>query len=473
MTVSTAARSLGLDDLKDRFALAGQGHVFDYYETLDDDEKTAFLGQLSTIPVEKLDSFVQAAKTVISNKDSDITPFDGTVASSQDYNNVNIQEDGGGLLWKDLAFQAISENKVAALVLAGGQGTRLGYDGPKGCYDIHMPSGKTLFQLLAERIAKLQHLTGGGQVPLYVMTSPLNHDETVAYFHANHNFQIQVHFFVQGMLPCLNMDGKIILEGPGVVAMAPDGNGGIYPALEREGILQQMKDTGIEHVHVFSIDNALCRPADPTFIGYCMANDADVGNKVLWKSGPHEPVGVMASKDGRPCIVEYSDITTEMAERTDPNGKLIFGAANICNHYYTLEFLATTVLDNMDNMYHIANKKIPYYNGSELVKPDAPNGMKLESFIFDVFELSQRMAVLEVERKHEFAPVKNATGADSPETARVYLSNLAKEYLENAGAKLHGKEGEGGLCEVSPLTSYAGEGLEEYNGRSIECPFSI
>jgi UDP-N-acetylglucosamine/UDP-N-acetylgalactosamine diphosphorylase len=142
----------------------------------------------------------------------------------------------------------------------------------------------------------------------------------------------------------------------------------------------------------------------PHSFGYCIANNADVGNKVLWKTGPHEQVGVMASKDGRPCIVEYSDITTEMAERTDEDGKLIFGAANICNHYYTLEFLATTVLDNMDNMYHIATKKIPYDMDSELVKPTVPNGMKLESFIFDVFELSTRMAVLEVERRHEFAP---------------------------------------------------------------------
>lgn len=462
-TSTTTTASSPLDDLRVRFTSAGQGHVFDYYDTLGEEEQTAFVRQLSTIPVAKLASFVQAAQTVLSNKDCEITPFAGTVASSKD-KDVDV--------WKDIAFQAIAENKVAAMVLAGGQGTRLGYDGPKGCYDIHMPSGKTLFQLLAERIAKLQHLTGG-QLPLYVMTSPLNHDETVTYFQTNDNFHIQVHFFQQGMLPCLDMDGKILLEGPGVVAMAPDGNGGIYPALDREGILQQMKDTGIEHVHVFSIDNALCRPADPTFIGYCMANNADVGNKVLWKTGPHEQVGVMASKDGRPCIVEYSDITTEMAERTDKDGKLIFGAANICNHYYTLEFLATTVLDNMDNMYHIATKKIPYYNGSELVKPTVPNGMKLESFIFDVFELSTRMAVLEVERRHEFAPVKNATGADSPETARAYLSDLAKEYLENAGAKMHGKEGEGGLCEVSPLTSYAGEGLEEYNGRRLKCPFSI
>ena len=460
--------SVSIDDLKQRFAAAGQDHVFKYYDTLGAEDKAAFISQLSTIPVEKLQTFLQGARAVVSTKDSEITPFHGPVAS--------IKDTAAAANWSEIGLTAISQSKVAALVLAGGQGTRLGYDGPKGSYDINMPSGKTLFQLLAERIAKLQKLTSGN-LPLYVMTSPLNHDETVHFFKEHNNFEIDVHFFAQGMLPCLDMEGKILLEGPGKVAMAPDGNGGIYPALQRQGMLQQMKETGIEHVHVFSIDNALCRPADPAFVGYCISQGADVGNKVLWKAGPHEKVGVLASKGSggnkKSCIVEYSDITTEMAERTDKDGKLIFGAANLCNHYYTVEFLATTVMDNMENMYHIANKKIPYYDGSKVIVPETPNGMKLESFIFDVFEFSQTMAVLEVERRHEFAPVKNAQGKDSPETAREYLSELAKEYLEKCGAMLHGKEGEGGLCEVSPLTSYAGEGLEEYSGRKIQCPFSI
>jgi UDP-N-acetylglucosamine/UDP-N-acetylgalactosamine diphosphorylase len=469
------------DDLKNRYAAFGQDHVFKYYDTLGDEEKVAFVSQLERIPVEKLDSFVHGGKSILSNGESEISPFEGSVASIN-HPNSQIQQQ----TWNKLGLEAISQNKVAALVLAGGQGTRLGFDGPKGCYDIEMPSGKTLFQLIAERIRRLQQLacnhhsasneTVGAEpeLPLYVMTSPLNHLETVEYFQRNNNFGIQVHFFPQGMLPCLDMNGKIILEGPGLVAMAPDGNGGIYPALEREGMLDRMKETGIQHVHVFSIDNALCRPADPCFVGYCIAMGADVGNKVVWKTEAREQVGVMASKNGKkPCVVEYSDITTEMAERTDQDGKLVFGAANICNHYYTLEFLATTVMENMQNMYHIAYKKIPYFNGSDLVKPDAPNGMKLESFIFDVFELSQTMAVLEVKRQHEFAPVKNAKGKDSPETARQYLSEVAKEYMEKAGAMMHGKEGEGGLCEVSPLTSYAGEGLEEYHGRRVLCPFSI
>lgn len=451
-------------DLRQRFAAAGQEHVFKYYDTLSEDEKALFEKQLSSIPVEKLSTFLTAAKSIVATSESDITPFAGSVASVVDDADKTKE-------WHDVGTKAIHDGTVAALVLAGGQGTRLGFDGPKGCYDIQMPSHKTLFQLLCERLLKLSPT-----LPLYIMTSPLNHDVTVDFFKQHDNFGINVYFFAQGMLPCLDSDGKILLEGPGTVAMAPDGNGGIYPALDQSGMLAQMKENGIAHLHVFSIDNALCRPADPVFMGYCIANQADVGNKVLWKAEAHEKVGVLAQKGGdKPCIVEYSDISKEMAERVDEStGKLVFGAANICNHYYTLEFLATTVLDNMDAMYHIAHKKIPYYDGTQVVTPTTtPNGMKLESFIFDVFELSQRMAVLEVRREEEFAPVKNATGKDSPDTAREYLSNLAKSFLTKAGATLSDGDGGGVCCEVSPLTSYAGEGLEDYKGKEVKCPFTI
>jgi UDP-N-acetylglucosamine/UDP-N-acetylgalactosamine diphosphorylase len=458
---------VNLEELTKRFTEAGQGHVFQYYNTLGEEDRSNFLSQLVTIPVEKLSAYLSGAKAIHDNVT--IHPFEGSVATSHHSDASK---------WRDLGIEAIEKGHVAAIVLAGGQGTRLGYEGPKGCFNIQLPSQKTLFQLFAERIARLQQISSNGDatpiVPLYVMTSPLNHNETVSYFKKNDDFGIQVHFFPQGMLPCLDMDGKIILEGPGVVAMAPDGNGGIYPALQSQGMLQQMVDIGIQHVHVFSIDNALCRPADPSFLGYCIAKDADVGNKVLWKAEPHEAVGVMATKNGRSCIVEYSDITLEMAEMVDENGKLIFGAANICNHYFKLDFLTTKVVENMANMYHIAHKKIAFFDGSNLVHPKTPNGIKLESFIFDVFELSQNMAVLEVERRHEFAPVKNATGKDSPETARAFISALGKEYLEMAGAIVHCKSEEhGGINEISPLTSYAGEGLEGYQGCEMECPFSI
>lgn len=454
-----------LNRIRERYEKAGQGHVLEYYDALSSEKlnEKAFLEQLSSIPVEQLSDYLTKAKAMVNNHSTgNITPFSGSVVSSDDENSEE---------WKKIGMDAIKKGHVAALVLAGGQGTRLGYNGPKGCFNIGLPSKKTLFQLLSERILKLQSDTEG-ELSLYVMTSPLNHDETVSFFEKHNYFGIVVKFFPQGMLPCLNdEDGKIILEGKEKVSMAPDGNGGIYTALENTGMLSQMQTAGVKYLHVFSIDNALCRPADPIFMGYCISIQADCGNKVLWKKNAHEKVGVMAEQDGKPCILEYSDLSKEMAE-SKKDGKLLFGAANICNHFYTLSFIRDKVLPNMANLYHVAHKKIPYFDGKSLVTPTSPNGYKLESFIFDVFPLSEKMAVMNVTRKNEFAPVKNATGADSPESACRMVSDFSKRIMIEAEAKLDGNQNDI-ICEVSPLTSYAGEGLKEYSGRKISCPFSV
>ena len=192
-------------------------------------------------------------------------------------------------------------------------------------------------------------------------------------------------------------------------------NGGIYPSLKNSGMIDDMTSRGTKYIHVFSIDNALTKIADPIFIGHCVSNEADCGNKVVWKTGPHEKVGVLAEKAGKACIVEYSEITAEMAELSDANGRLVFGAGNICNHFYTLDFLKEKVIPNLGNLYHVARKKIPYYDetSQRTIKPESNNGIKLESFIFDIFPFSERMAVLDTVRDQEFAPVKNAPGSTS------------------------------------------------------------
>mmetsp|Transcript_4877 Transcript_4877/g.10949 ORF Transcript_4877/g.10949 Transcript_4877/m.10949 type:complete len:267 (-) Transcript_4877:117-917(-) len=266
------------------------------------------------------------------------------------------------------------------------------------------------------------------------------------------------------------------MESANRVAMAPDGNGGIYPSLQKSGTLDGMKKRGIKYLHVFSIDNALVKPADPIFVGACIMQEADCGNKVLWKSSPHEKVGVMAEKDGKPCVVEYSDISKEMAEMMDENGRLVFGAANICNHFYTMDFISNVIIPRMDSLYHIARKKIPHYDPATklTITPADKNGIKLETFIFDVFPLSASMTVVDVERSEEFAPVKNAPGSpsDTPATARMMISKLSQRWVQDAGGNLTGNLDS--ICEVSPLTSYAGEGLEGVvKGKDIECPFSL
>jgi len=457
-----------------RYQAANQKHVFDHIDILSGEAKEIFLKQLDSIKVEDLSSLLGAAfadQQDQDGEDDDITPFSKQVGRTYDKDESIVAYEKG--------IETIGRNEVAALVLAGGQGTRLGFAGPKGMYDIGLPSGHTLFQLLAERLKKLKDIAKCESLPFYIMTSPINHEVTTRFFKDNDYFGLpenDVLFFQQGMLPGMTNDGKIILESAGQVAMAPDGNGGIYPSLKNSGMIDDMTSRGTKYIHVFSIDNALTKIADPVFIGHCVSEEADCGNKVVWKSGPHEKVGVLAEKAGKPCIVEYSEITTEMAELTDTNGRLIFGAGNICNHFYTLDFLREKVIPNLGNLYHIARKKIPYYDetSQSTVKPETNNGIKLESFIFDIFPLSERMAVLDTVRDQEFAPVKNAPGSpsDSPDTARSYLSKQAQQWVTKAGGKLTGDLDS--LCEMSPMTSYGGEGLEELvQGKDIQCPFSL
>ena len=443
-----------------------------------------------------LDAEKEAKKQAAATKeggDDSILPFKGEVGSASDA-ELNATSNQAGL-------EAIRAGTVAAILLAGGQGTRLGLSGPKGKADIGLPSGRTLFALIAERIQKLRVLASASLVsasssslpslPLLIMTSPMNHEETENYFKDNNHFGLpsaDVICFRQGTLPCVEVEGddpstmKIIHETADKVARAPDGNGGIFPALESTGCLEDMVNRGIEHLHVFSVDNALVRPADPAFVGYCINQKADCGNKSLWRAAPDEKVGVLVTKDDRPMVVEYSELSASMASAVDETGKLKYGAANICSHYFSVDFIKNTVLkaSASDIPYHIARKKIPYWDGekNETVTPTKPNGIKLETFIFDVFPLSKSMAVWEVERTDEFAPVKNANAegaSDTPDTARQLLSDLAEKWITDAGAKLHktGEDTATPFSEIAPATSYAGEGLEEYNGKVIVAPFTL
>ena len=449
-----------------------------------------------------LDAEKEAKKQAAATKeggDDNILPFKGKVGSASDA-ELNSSSNQTGL-------EAIRAGTVAAILLAGGQGTRLGLSGPKGKADIGLPSGRTLFALIAERIQKLRLLAAAASsatdsgddssssslpsLPLFIMTSPMNHEETENYFKDNNYFGLpstDVICFRQGTLPCAEVEGgdastmKTIYETADKVARAPDGNGGIFPALESTGCLEDMVKRGIEHLHVFSVDNALVRPADPAFVGYCIKQKADCGNKSLWRAAPDEKVGVLVTKDDRPMVLEYSELSASMASAVDETGKLKYGAANICSHYFSVDFIQNTVLKASvsDIPYHIARKKIPYwdYEKKETVTPSKPNGIKLETFIFDVFPLSESMAVWEVERTDEFAPVKNANAegaSDTPDTARQLLSDLAEKWMTDAGAKLHktGEDADKPFSEIAPATSYAGEGLDEYNGKVIVAPFTL
>ena len=273
------------------------------------------------------------------------------------------------------------------------------------------------------------------------------------------------------------------------LALAPDGNGGIYRALKVNGILDDMEKRGVEHVHVYGVDNCLVKVANPTFIGYCVLEGAVAGAKVVGKSSPSEKVGVIAIRDGKTQVVEYSEIDEQTAAEKDPaTGELKYNAGNIANHYFHVGFLREVAEKHEPNIpYHVAKKKIPHVDASGAeVKPDTPNGIKLELFVFDVFSFASKFACLEVRREDEFAPLKNATGPDSPETSRQNLSALHRRYIEAAGGTVTGgmllpQAGNmqltpiaDGLVEISPLVSYAGEGLEPLvKGKTFTTPLLL
>lgn len=488
MTDETSVAEGSYTRIYERYQSHGQQHVFQFYNTLSESEQASFLNQLDSIPVENLATWMHNATNEESNevKKGNIQPFKGKVAEG----SVLAQDTSPSSAW-DVGLQAIANSEVAAVTLAGGQGTRLGYNGPKGMFVLPQMNGdKSLFQLFAERLLKLKELAASAtsknmsdiHLPWYIMTSPINDQITREFFAKHNDFDLDVIFFEQSMLPCLDMTGKIILESKGRVSMAPNGNGGIWTQLAHNNakLAHDMKSIGIKYMHVFSVDNALARPADPLFIGYCINESADCGNKVLWKSHALEKVGVIAEIDGNPHIIEYSDMSEDMcAMVNDETGKLVFGAGNICNHFFDFQFVMDKIISDSSIEYHIAKKKIPYvdHTTGEIVKPSIKNGIKLETFIFDVFPLSQRMAIINVNRDEEFAPVKNANGdgvEDTPDIARRMISSLAKKQIMRAGFVLKG-DLDSDLCEISPLTSYCGEGLYELkkDNRELHSPFCI
>lgn len=380
--------------------------------------------------------------------------------------------------YKNAGLDAVRNSTVAAVILSGGQGTRLGFDGPKGVYDIGLPSHSSIFQIHIEKVQKIRLLgsVDGVQlprIPIYIMTSDLNH-HIIQEFFAKHNYfdypVEDIIFFEQFLEPCFTLDGKMVVESLTSLAMAPDGNGGMYKALKHAGCINDMQIRGIQHLHIYGIDNIMTKPLDPLFLGICMKKEVQCGNKVVWRANKAEKVGVAAELNGRMHILEYSELPPSLAEVEDSNGKLLFGAANICNHYMSLSFLVDIILPSLSSSYHVARKKIPYYDPvtKTTIMPTEVNGVKLEMFIFDPFPLAIDWVVVEVTREDEFAPVKNEPGnaQDSPDTARALLNAQAKRWLTAAGAKL--TDNPLSVYEISPLISYEGEGLERFTGVDLE-----
>ncbi|KAF2127953.1 nucleotide-diphospho-sugar transferase [Dothidotthia symphoricarpi CBS 119687] len=476
-----------LNELKSKYEKAGQAQVFAFYDSLSTAEKAGLYEQLSNFNPDYINEITEKALHPAHTEDASEAKLEPLPVEATSSVTDSKQEDLDK--WYDSGLELVAENKVAVVLMAGGQGTRLGSSAPKGCYDIGLPSKKSLFQLQGERIKKVELLAQkkyakeNVTVPWYVMTSGPTRGPTEKFFEENKYFGLKkenVVVFEQGVLPCISNEGKILLESKSKVAVAPDGNGGIYQALINSGIVQDMGKRGIQHIHAYCVDNCLVKVADPAFIGFSASKSVDIATKVVRKRNAKESVGLILQKNGKPDVVEYSEIKEEDAEAKDSkNADLLkFRAANIVNHYYSYGFLESIPSWVKDLPHHVARKKIPFVDteSGNTVKPEKPNGIKLEQFVFDCFPLLtlDKFACMEVKREDEFSPLKNApgTGEDDPETSKQDIMAQGKKWAQAAGATVVSEDPKAGI-EISPLISYGGEGLDFVNTRTIKAPAVI
>ncbi|KRZ04795.1 UDP-N-acetylhexosamine pyrophosphorylase-like protein 1, partial [Trichinella zimbabwensis] len=456
-----------------------------FFNSLSFMSKNRLLDELEAIDIARCLKELERCMQRKSETVKDVQPVDESRCKSK----VDLSKEFKDDLYNE-GLQLIAENKVAVIVLAGGEGSRMRSYTPKGAINIGLPSGKSLFQLQAERIIKLQKLatefahskgkTVAVKIEWLIMVSPSTVRKTEKFFQDHSYFgldQLQIHFFRQSTMPCFSFTKNLLFDSIDSIAMAPDGNGGMFSALNKSNLLDMMESRGIEFVHVYCVDNILVRVGDPLFFGYCKHMKADCATKVIKKTSPTEQLGVVCC-DPKPRVLEYSEISLALAEKRDEKGELVFRAGNIANHVFAFQFLKKMCSDDIILPYHLAKKKIPYVQAENILKfPVEPNGYKLEKFIFDVFPYSESFAILEVPRNEEFSPLKNTDllGVDCPKTCCADLYRLHRQWIIDSGGKVPelSQDSEPFVCEISPLVSYAGEDIHIGSEEVLSSPFTL
>lgn len=386
-----------------------QEHVMKGFDDLSSDLQAQLLRQIEEIDWETIALVGQDSE----GSEGDIEPLGAVDVSQIEARKEEFTKAG---------IDAIKEGKIGAVLLAGGMGTRLGLDKPKGELNVGINRDLCIFNCLINNLLDVTN-EAGAFVPLYVMTSEKNNDETIRFFEEKNYFgypKEYVKFFIQEMAAAVDFDGKLLLEGPGRLATSPNGNGGWFTSLAKAGLLDDIKSRGVEWLNIFAVDNVLQRIADPSFIGATLLSGADSGSKVVHKVDAYEKMGALCKKGGKPYIVEYYELSKEMAEATDESGDYLYAYGVILNYIFKVSRLEEIMNNRMP--VHVVEKKIPYIDDKgELIKPSEPNGYKFETLVVDMVAMMNDSVPYEVIREKEFAPIKNLHGVDSLDSARELL----------------------------------------------------
>ncbi|MGD0091297.1 MAG: UDPGP type 1 family protein [Planctomycetota bacterium] len=443
----------------------GQGHLFNFFEELPEAGREKLLKQIASLEFSVVDRLIAqfihgAGQLPCEGGKIEPAPVLTIPATPEEQQAEQAARTAG--------TAALREGRVGCFLVAGGQGTRLGIQGPKGAFKIGPVTERTLFQLHAEKILALRRRYQA-PIPWLIMTSDANDAETCAFLLQNKCFGLgmdTVRIFKQANMPAVDPEGRILLQAKDEIALSPNGHGGAIKALHDAGLLHWLKRQGVDTLSYFQVDNVLVKIGDPVFIGHHVLARSQISTKVCRKRDWQEKVGLLCQRGGRLCVLEYSDLPDSLAQETDAAGALKYWAGSIAIHILDVGFVGELNRGGFQLPYHKAEKAVPCVGpdgNPAALQPGEKNAIKFETFIFDALPYAERTVVLETPRQEDFSPVKNPAGEDSPATAQRDLMELYARWLASAGTKVPRKKKDGTLncrLEISPLTSLEGEGLE-------------
>jgi UDP-N-acetylglucosamine/UDP-N-acetylgalactosamine diphosphorylase len=441
-------------DLREMLAAHGQEHLLRWWSELTPPQRDALRRQIESIDIDRVTALISGHRGE-KRQVPQAAPADRVRRARPPASIVRLpSHPAEQTRWDEaqrVGEELLKAGRVGALLVAGGLGTRLGFDRPKGMFAMGPVSGAPLFQILAEQVVARSRRSGR-PIPYFIMTSRATHDETVQFFAENRYFGLpaaDVFFFQQGEMPAVDSaTGRLLLSDRGTLSTSPDGHGGILAALARAGLLDEMAGRGIDYLHYHQVDNPTAVVCDPAFLGFHRLLQSEMSTKVVAKRTAAERMGVVVDVDGRTEVIEYSELPPEVAAQTDPRGSLLLWAGNTAIHAFDRQFLERIAGGELALPFHIAHKKVPFCDeNGQVVHPEKENAWKFERFIFDALPVARRALVLETDRQREFNPVKNATGDDSPQTAQRALVSLFRAWLQEAGAVID----QSSPVEISPL----------------------